>query len=208
MTTIRGRNASDIFNRSGDDLGESIHQWLTLDTWSYQAAMFLIAGVVPEQVYGEGFGYSKIEGPLLSNDDGEKDRIADNIENLTRLWLSNPDHPEKANPQFFISWAEGKDIDIYWLKGAREFGYLLPVNPTPEKEVKPLATTERNQLLKIILGMAVDSYGYDPAANKNDATKQIVDDLSKIDIKIDAGTVLKYLKEAARTVSFTMPNKK
>lgn len=42
---------------------------------------------------------------------------------------------------------------------------------------KPLGTSERNQLLKMVIGMAMDSYGYDPIASKNVATEQIVKDL-------------------------------
>lgn len=74
-----------------------------------------------------------------------------------------------------------------------------------EKLDKPLGTTERNQLLKMVIGMAIDSYGYDPLAKKNDATKQIADDLAKIGISIDTDTVRKYLKEAANTVTYEMP---
>ncbi len=76
------------------------------------------------------------------------------------------------------------------------------------RQEKILGTTERNQLLKMVLGMAINTYRYDPAAKRNEATKQIVDDLSKIGISIDDGTVLKYLKEAATSVSYTMPSKK
>ena len=73
---------------------------------------------------------------------------------------------------------------------------------------KPLTTTERNTLLKLVIGMAMDSYGYDPTAAKNAATAQIVGDLAKYAIKIDEGTVLKYLKEAGSTVTYKMPIKK
>lgn len=74
-----------------------------------------------------------------------------------------------------------------------------------EQAEKPLGTSERNQLLKMVLGMAIDSYGYDPVAKKNEATKQIADDLAKLAIGIDPDTVRKYLKEAANTVTYEMP---
>ena len=70
---------------------------------------------------------------------------------------------------------------------------------------KPLGTSERNQLLKMVLGMAIDSYRYDPVAKKSEATKQIADDLAKLGIGIDPDTVRKYLKEAVNTVTFVMP---
>lgn len=72
-------------------------------------------------------------------------------------------------------------------------------------QVRGIANKERNQLLKMVLGMALDSYGYQPKAKKNEATGQIVGDLAKYGIGIDADTVRKYLKEAAETVSYQMP---
>jgi hypothetical protein len=61
----------DMFSRIGDDR-EELHQWLIMDTWPKDAAMFLIAGVIPTQIY-EGFGFFKVTGGLLHNHDGEKD---------------------------------------------------------------------------------------------------------------------------------------
>jgi hypothetical protein len=90
------------------------------------------------------------------------------------------------------------DINDAWLEATST------AQDAPQYE-KPLMTSERNQLLKMILGMAMDSYGYDPVAKKNVATGQIVTDLANFGISIDAGTVLKYLKDAANTVTHTMP---
>ncbi len=65
---------------------------------------------------------------------------------------------------------------------------------------KPLGTTERNYLLKLVIGMAVTGYKYDPAAKKSTTTKEIADDLADLGIDIDPDTVRKYLKEGANTV--------
>lgn len=77
--------------------------------------------------------------------------------------------------------------------------------PRNQVQVRGIANKERNQLLKLVLGMALDSYGYQPKAKKNEATGQIVSDLAKYGIGIDADTVRKYLKEAAETVTYQMP---
>lgn len=81
------------------------------------------------------------------------------------------------------------------------------VNGLPESVEKTLGTSERNQLLKMVLGMAIDSYGFDPVAKKNEATKQIADDLAKLGIGIDTDTVRKYLKAAASTVTYELPKR-
>jgi hypothetical protein len=65
---------------------------------------------------------------------------------------------------------------------------------------KPLSTTERNTLLKLVIGMAVKGYRYDPAATKSTAPKEIADDLVELGITVTDDTVRKYLKEAASTV--------
>lgn len=62
---------------------------------------------------------------------------------------------------------------------------------------RPLATTERNTLLKLVIGMAVAGYGYDAKANKSPIPKQIADDLSERGLNVSDDTVRKYLKEAA-----------
>ena len=126
----------------------------------------------------------------------------------------------------FISWLNSSNSDFSEQRFTRkDIQHWLDINKFPskyqfEKQAisvtdfvtakvdatieKQLGTSEKNQLLKMILGMAIDSYRYDPVAKKNEATKQIVDDLAKLGISIDADTVRKYLKEAANTVTYTM----
>ncbi len=65
---------------------------------------------------------------------------------------------------------------------------------------KPLSTTERNTLLKLVIGMAVKGYSHDPAASKSTAPKEIADDLAGLGITITDDTVRKYLKQAADAV--------
>lgn len=62
---------------------------------------------------------------------------------------------------------------------------------------KPLKTRERETALKLIIGIAVDSYGYDPKAIRSPTAKEISGDLAKHGISIDEDTVRKWLKEAA-----------
>ncbi len=59
---------------------------------------------------------------------------------------------------------------------------------------------ERDSLLKLVIGMAVVGYKYDPTASKSTVPKEIANDLMSAGMSMDDGTVLKYLKEAATTV--------
>lgn len=64
-----------------------------------------------------------------------------------------------------------------------------------------LSTKERITLLKLVIGMAIKGYGYDPAASKSSVPKEIADDLSKIgDLDVSDDTVRKYLKLAVSEV--------
>jgi hypothetical protein len=66
---------------------------------------------------------------------------------------------------------------------------------------KPLGTKERDSLLKLVMGMAVGGYRYDPHQSRNAATKDIQDDIQALGLSMDDGTVLKYLKQGAELIS-------
>jgi hypothetical protein len=61
---------------------------------------------------------------------------------------------------------------------------------------KSASPRQHDSLLKLVLGMAIGGYGYNPKASKSTQTKAIADDLRKCGIPLDEGTVLKYLTEA------------
>jgi hypothetical protein len=70
-------------------------------------------------------------------------------------------------------------------------------NPVDEK---PLNPEIKCSLMKMILGMAVVKYGYDPTASRNPAIARIRDSLAKVDIKLDEDTIRTRLREAADEV--------
>lgn len=65
---------------------------------------------------------------------------------------------------------------------------------------KPLGTRERDTLLKLVIGMAMGGYSYDPNQTKSDVLREIVDDLARRGIAVSDDTVRKYLKEASDKV--------
>lgn len=62
---------------------------------------------------------------------------------------------------------------------------------------KPINSKERDTLLKMVIGMAVKGYAYDPKAKKSSSIKDISDDLTSLGISLDADTIRKWIKEAA-----------
>lgn len=74
------------------------------------------------------------------------------------------------------------------------------LKPGPDSVDKPLSTAERSTLLKLVIGMAMKGYSYDPEASKSPVPKEIADDLAGLGIAITDDTVRKYLNQAAKGV--------
>ncbi len=72
-----------------------------------------------------------------------------------------------------------------------------PKEDSEDNKNNNLKTRERDTLLKMIIGMAVDSYGYDPNASRSPIPKEISDILAQKGMPLDQDTVRKWLKEAA-----------
>ena len=111
-------------------------------------------------------------------------------------WYNPQEAPEKKPENHIVSRyteIKVKTSDLF---------QLFPPRPKNMKESsltateKPLQTREKETLLKIIIGMAIEQYGYDPKATKNKAISDIVADLAEHDLSIDADTIRKKLKEA------------
>jgi len=62
---------------------------------------------------------------------------------------------------------------------------------------KPLHTKERETLLKLIIGMATDGYGYDPNAARSPIPREIAEALTSKGISLDQDTVRGWLKKAS-----------
>jgi len=65
------------------------------------------------------------------------------------------------------------------------------------KSNQPLGARERETMLKIVIGMAVKGYSFDPRASRSDRINEIVRDVEKCGLSVSDDTVRRYLKEAA-----------
>ncbi len=62
---------------------------------------------------------------------------------------------------------------------------------------KPFGTRERDTLLKLLIGMAMKKYRYDPRSPRSETPKRIADHLAGQGLSVTPETVLKKLREAA-----------
>ena len=108
--------------------------------------------------------------------------------------------PENVPPTEFVQWARKLNLDV----SVELLAELDLINDSHRDAVdapgKPLQEKERDSLLKLILGMSVDKYGYGIGETRNDATGNksysITSRLAGLGIELDSDTIRKYLKEA------------
>ncbi len=81
---------------------------------------------------------------------------------------------------------------------ARQQVVSAPTVPRPvaAPEQKHLGARERESLLKLVIGMAVEAYRYNPHATRSDVISEIAGDLEKAGVALDVDTVRKYVQEA------------
>lgn len=69
-----------------------------------------------------------------------------------------------------------------------------------------LHPTERDSLLKLIIGMAIDGYGYDPKASRSPVPREIAEHLESRGLSIDDDTVRKWLNRAKEVHDISLTN--
>lgn len=94
---------------------------------------------------------------------------------------------------------EASDKVLHRLAEALEEIEKLKGRPEPEPEVN-LSTRERDSLLRLVIGMAIGGYAYDPKASRSDVPGLIAGDLMEQGISMTDDTVRKWLKEASANV--------
>jgi hypothetical protein len=87
-----------------------------------------------------------------------------------------------------------KNVKIAALEA--EVDALQSQQPAPEAE-QGIGTRERDSLLKLVIGMAVAAYAYDPKAARSDRPTEIAGDLVRNGVPLDVDTGRKWLREAA-----------
>ena len=75
-----------------------------------------------------------------------------------------------------------------------ELEATLNAAPTAERG---LLGKERESVLRLIIGMAVKGYGYDPTTTRSKMVAEITSDLTMAGVELTDDTVRKWLREAA-----------
>lgn len=122
------------------------------------------------------------------------------------------------NPSKFLSWAKEiglpypPELDVVLLRGGSQTewrkrfeveaaAHTQTKQALEEARGKALPVKERESLLRMVIGMAMRAYNYDPAAAKNSAIGDIAEDLRFAGVALDEGTIRKFIQEAKILVS-------
>ena len=98
--------------------------WLKHTTWLKRDATLLICGVLPEPFESPGTGpdyYFHISSgrSTFVLKTHEKRYLQDSIDDVERLWESDPNHSDQAHVEEWIRWALENDIEIDWFDWAK-----------------------------------------------------------------------------------------
>ncbi len=97
-----------------------------------------------------------------------------------------PFYASRVKPKDFVEWAKTLPIKFPML------------DTFEEKNPKSLSDKERSSLLKMIIGMAIEGYRYDPTAKRGPTASEIASDLQLLGISLDEDTIRRWLKEAVQ----------
>lgn len=78
---------------------------------------------------------------------------------------------------------------------------IKPNKKVDSNTVKELSTREKDSLLKIIITMAIDGYGFDPKSNKSPLPKELEGAIQRLGMSLSDDTIRKWLKEASNILS-------
>ena len=183
----------DVVNRGWffdqPDAQADFEYWSKAEYWTSDEAVAISFGKNPKVVTGEALknylGKAQFADNYLSRCD-----LLDRAIQSDRL-------PREIPPADFLEWAHQRSIPI-----PRELtDYLSAIEAAlSQSSAKPLSDTGRDSLLKLVLGMSIDSYGYKVGETRNPATGENRDSiaaaLERLDLKLTPDTIRKYLKEA------------
>ena len=127
---------------------------------------------------------------------------------LTLRAVSAKQLSDPVSPGTYLTWTRRHDIRLPddLINCAVNNGISIegPADPTPTTSDQTLGAKERESLLKLVIGMAVRGYKFDPGQARNQA--EICDDILLLGLSIDEDTVRKYLKQASQLLDGDAPH--
>ena len=203
--------------------------WCKSDFWHTHEFVALMIGIKPDEIWRA----KEIYKPKISEALNEVERL----ETLVERSIYTRKLDSRSSPRNLLRWAKEKQIEIpdQLRKAAEKYDLFKKEidelnsegsifdehkniiridgnssNPTSNLP-KQMNTRSRESLLKMVIGMAVGGYAYNPELRRSPTTKEISDDLLKLGLSLDEDTIRSYLKEAKQILpreTAPKPNRK
>ena len=170
--------------------GADFKEWARRDTWHIAEGAMLILGFQPYEIKTDWWPPRDPPPDFL------------NICETARRSHGLTAKDEGVSPPDFLVWAREKEYPVprELEEAVNRFHPKAGHRPQGKTSDAPLHGSERDSLLKMVLGMAMSTYDYNPGATKNRATGEnqgsISADLQQRGLTLDADTVRKFIKEA------------
>lgn len=167
--------------------------WAKLSYWTIEQSTALLIGADPDAI---------LDGAALASSCPATARTAYlKIFRLLDSHIRMSGIGSNISPTDILKWAAHTKIDApqALVEAVRAQGRtLIETRAQTVSEEKPLGERERNTLLRMIIGMAIGGYGYDPEAGKSDVAPTIFKDLDKLGLEGTEQTIRNKLREASQ----------
>jgi len=183
--------------------------WGKMATWTLPQAHGLCFGIAPIEANHDQHGklinlMAKSKQPYQQ----EMFKVWSLIQNAYDSYTLH----DTVKPIKFIQWADIHGVSIPEelrnsvedIEQKRQETHEKIHQKTETSGKKLLHTTERETLLKIIAGLAIAAYRYDPKKGKNEAIKEIQEDLSKLGVSMSDDTIRKKIQEGIELIPQNM----
>lgn len=166
---------------------ETVHERMREPLWLVADAILYLHGFEPTNKQRDQYGRPDPNDQIIRSNSQMKN-VQEYLYDSAKLGEIAVFHRsgDKVKPQDFMNWASNLGLPFPNL-----------VSNKKQSRDKPLSTLERETLLKLVIGMAVDGYGYDPVAKRSPLAKELEDSFNKLGIPITDDTIRKWLKESA-----------
>ncbi|MEZ5918614.1 MAG: hypothetical protein R3D66_01390 [Alphaproteobacteria bacterium] len=166
---------------------ETVHERMREPLWLVAVAILYLHGFEPTNKQRNQYGRPDPNDQIIRSNSQMK-KVQEYLYDSAKLGEIEVFHRSgyKVKPQDFMNWASNLGLSFPNL-----------VSNKKKSKDKPLSTLERETLLKLVIGMAVDGYGYDPVAKRSPLAKELEDSLNELGISITDDTIRKWLKESA-----------
>lgn len=190
--------------------GPNFDYWSKLSFWTIEQSTALLIGADPDKILDGG---SLSASCLAETRDRYRQmfRLLDSHIRMSGVGSNfSPTeaiewalHAKVDPPGALVAAVQDQGLSLNEKRARKGVGAVA--SPTDEK---PLTERERNTLLRIIIGMAIAGYGYDPDAKRSDIAKSIADDLSDLGLDCSDQSVREKLREARELLPFDWKGRK